>query len=110
MFCIINKINVNHYSVYLVDGYFNPRQRCAVVLPQCRSKLASIQYLHHNFNILKQCLVKLQEMEGSLGQEKNNLHAFSNRLSEVEKGLAASKKDHEGNSQKIRELQNNVGD
>lgn len=49
-------------------------------------------------------------MEGSLGQEKDNLNAFGSRLAEVEKGLAISKKDHEANSQKIRELQNNVGD
>jgi hypothetical protein len=49
-------------------------------------------------------------MEGSLGQEKNNLHAFGDRLAEVEKGLAVTKKDHETNSQKIRDLQSNVGD
>lgn len=54
--------------------------------------------------------MKLQEMEGSQGSDRSLLNSIEARLSKVESGLAGSQSDHLANCQKIKDLQNNIGD
>lgn len=62
--------------------------------------------MNHNFAILKQCLMKIKEMEGSLGQ----LDEVNTRVKDMASSLAAREEAQQQNNRQIQELSNNVGD
>ena len=69
-----------------------------------------MQSLNTNFAIVRQCLLKIQELEGSLGQEKQSSREFSERLRLVESNTKLNQDEIRKNDEKVRELQGNVGD
>lgn len=107
---IINKFNVIHSAIIDGDGFIHPGEGRHHLYAQHRRIHHPIQFLNNNFIIVKQCLLKIQELEGSLGQEKETSKQFSNRLKQIESNLTSNQQEIKNNGEKIKELQNNVGD
>jgi hypothetical protein len=52
----------------------------------------------------------MQELEGSLGQEKQASKEFSERLKQAEMNIKVNQDELKKSDEKVRELQSNVGD
>ena len=65
-----------------------------------------IQFLHANFELIKNCLLKVSDLEKGMGEQKGMLE----RLSRVEKETENNKTLFDNNTKRIEELKNSIGE
>lgn len=105
MFAFHNKINVNNRV-----SVRHPSQGSSYPHSQLRSTTDHTQFLNHNFEIVKQCLLKIKDIETSMGQSNQNTHCLEDRLLALEGKVSRNQEGIEINCSKIKEFENNIGD
>lgn len=68
------------------------------------------QFLNHNFDIVRQCLLRIKDIENHLGKSKEHSDQFEHKLKDIEGRVKDNTTSIHENGQKIKELSNNVGD
>jgi hypothetical protein len=72
------KLNVNNRT-----GLHHPPQRFHHFHTQLRSISFHIQFLNHNFDVVRQCLLRIKDLETNMGQSTENATNLQGRITKI---------------------------